>query len=522
MSKLKKVADQVIVITGATSGIGLATARTAAEKGAKLVLVARSEETLKEITQEIRAKGGEAIYVVADVGDEGQVKAASTAAIGEFGHYDTWINNAGVSIFGTIEETSTEDLRRLFETNFWGLVYGSRAAVEHFRQRGGGKLINLGSVASDVSIPLQGMYSASKHAVAGFTDALRMEVKHERLPISITLIKPTSIGTPFKDHAKNYMDKEPTLPPVVYDVQIVADTIVYAAEHDVRDMMVGGGGRMMKAMAGLMPKFSDWMGSRTMPSAQKTNKPAPGVQDRSLYKGGADGSERSDYPQIRKTSVYTTMEMHPTLTALGLAVGALVVTGLVLRSRSSSRPLVSAKTMRQLGRQLPDRSTLASYIPDSSTLRSYVPSARDVRSHLPSAHDVRSALPSASTVKSQLPSRSTLASYIPSASTVASYIPSVSDMQSTASDLKRQGRKAAEQLPDKSWFAKRWAAGSRDAHKLASHVPDTSWFAKRWEEGSRRAEKAAKQVPDRSWFEKRWAEGSRKARKATERTGLFG
>ena len=225
--KLKKLSEQVMVITGATSGIGLVTAREAARRGAKLVLAARSEGALGRLAGEINAAGGEAVHAAADVGREEDVRRIAETALARFGRVDTWVNNAGVSIYGRIVDTPVEDMRRLFETNFWGVVYGSRVAAEILRQRGGA-LINVGSVLSDRAIPVQGVYSASKHAVKGFTDALRMELEEEGAPVSVTLIKPSTIDTPYTKHAKNLLeDKEPALPPPVYAPETVAEAILH-------------------------------------------------------------------------------------------------------------------------------------------------------------------------------------------------------------------------------------------------------------------------------------------------------
>ena len=141
--KLKKLSEQVLVITGASSGIGLVTAREAARRGAKLVLVARAEDALRQLAEEINSAGGEAIHVVADVGREEDVRRAAEEALARFGRIDTWVNNAGVSIYGRILETPFEDMRRLYETNFWGVVYGSQTAARHLRGRGGA-IINVG------------------------------------------------------------------------------------------------------------------------------------------------------------------------------------------------------------------------------------------------------------------------------------------------------------------------------------------------------------------------------------------
>jgi NADP-dependent 3-hydroxy acid dehydrogenase YdfG len=177
----KPLQDQVIVITGASSGIGLATARMAARRGARVVMAARNEQDLKEAAEEIRANGGNALAVATDVSDEAAVSRLGEAALLEFGTVDTWVNNAGLSIYGKLVEVPLADKRKLFDINFWGVVHGCRTAIRLMKHRGG-VLINIGSEVSDVAIPLQGIYSASKHAVKGYTDALRMELEHDRIP----------------------------------------------------------------------------------------------------------------------------------------------------------------------------------------------------------------------------------------------------------------------------------------------------------------------------------------------------
>jgi short-subunit dehydrogenase len=252
--KLKNISEQTIVITGATSGIGLATARTAAKKGAKLVLIARNEEALRELADELNAGGTQAIYEAADVADEAALRRAAQMAEEAFGGFDTWVNNAGGSVYGRIMEVPIDDLRRLFETNVWGVVNGSRIAVEHLREKGGA-LINVGSEVSDAPIPLQGMYSASKHAVKGFTDALRMELEADAFPISVTLIKPTAIHTPFPENAKNYLAYEPHLPSPVYAPELVAEAILHCAETPTRDFFVGETAKAHSSMALNAPRL---------------------------------------------------------------------------------------------------------------------------------------------------------------------------------------------------------------------------------------------------------------------------
>src|SRR4051794_29374648 len=251
---LKPVEDQIIVITGATSGIGLATAKMAARRGARLVLVGRDEKALRDIETEIRRDGGEAIFVVADVADEEAMMAVAETALREFGGFDTWVNNAGVSIYGKVEETSMEDHHRVFDTNYWGVVIGSRIAATHLR-RHGGALINIGSVLSDRAIPLQTAYCASKHAVKGFTDGLRMELEADGAPVSVTLIKPGAIDTMFEEHARSLTGSEPFNPPPPYAPEVVARAILHAAGHPVRDLVVGSMGKLMSLSEKLAPRL---------------------------------------------------------------------------------------------------------------------------------------------------------------------------------------------------------------------------------------------------------------------------
>lgn len=255
---LKPLDQQVIVITGASSGIGLTTARSAAQRGAKVVLAARAEDTLKAVAEEISAQGGEAIHVATDVADRARVQCIADAAMARFGRIDTWLNDAGVSIYGKLEEVSEEDSRRLFDTNFWGVVNGSLVALPYLKANGGA-LINVGSEVSEAVIPLQGMYAASKHAVKGFTDALRVELENDEAPVTVTLIQPTAVDTPYPQHAANYMNKEPKLPTPMIDPQDVADAILHAAEHGDHHIKVGAMSKFNTLVANVVPALADKM-----------------------------------------------------------------------------------------------------------------------------------------------------------------------------------------------------------------------------------------------------------------------
>jgi len=319
--ELKPIKEQVVVITGASSGIGLATARLAAKRGARVVLAARSRPDLKRAVQRIREEGGEAVHVVADVGEPHEVEAIADAAIREFGGIDTWVNCAAVSIYGKLTEVPVKDARQLFETNFWGMVHGSLVGAEFLREKGGA-LINVGSVVSDVALPLQGYYVASKHAVKGFTDALRMELEKEGAPISVTLVKPGSIDTPFTRHARNYMEKEPELPPPVYHPRVVARAILHCAQKPKREIIVGGGGRMMTAMGAISPRLNDRYMESVVYRQQQSDEARPRKRRDSLYrpKKGSDEERGDTGRHVMRTSAYTAAKLHPVQTALALAL----------------------------------------------------------------------------------------------------------------------------------------------------------------------------------------------------------
>lgn len=319
--KLKPLNQQVIVITGASSGIGLVTARMAAQKGAKLILAARNEEALKQLTDELSKSGAKAAYVVTDVGDETQMKHVAEVAIAEFGGFDTWVNNAGVSIFGIITDVSIEDMKRMFDTNFWGTVYGSRIAVSHFKdQVKPGAIINVSSFFGDRATPVQSTYSASKFAVHGITDSLRMELSATELPISVTNVHPGRIDTPYNEHAQSYMLQQPAHRGYIYPPKSVAEAILHAATHPVRDMYVGFQAKFFAVMGYMFPTLTDKIMERWMFISQVADRPSRPREESGLYKHGYGLSERGTHQGhiYRRGSLYVAASKNPVLAGVAI------------------------------------------------------------------------------------------------------------------------------------------------------------------------------------------------------------
>ncbi|KKB35261.1 SDR family oxidoreductase [Bacillus thermotolerans] len=318
---LKKLSDQVIVITGASSGIGLVTARMAASQGAKVVAAARNEAALKELVNELKGKGHSAIYVKADVGREEDVNRIAETAIKEFGGFDTWVNNAGVSIYGHAMEVSNQDIQRMFETNFWGVVYGTKAAVNHFKNRTiPGALINVGSLFGDRGTVIQSTYAAAKFAVHGWTESIRMELEREKVPVSVTLIHPGRIDTPYNEHARSYLDQQPAHRGMIYPPEAVAEAILYAAENPKRDMYIGSQAKALQLLGALVPRLTDKLMEVIMYPTQHADRPSNPPEASALYHAGYGMHERgTNVGWIRSGSMYVKAAKHPILTSVAAA-----------------------------------------------------------------------------------------------------------------------------------------------------------------------------------------------------------
>jgi short-subunit dehydrogenase len=252
----RPLAEQVIVITGASSGIGRETAHQLAKHGASLVLVARSETALRETAAEVESFGGRALVVPADVALPDRMQWVAEQAARHFGRIDTWVNGASIATYGTVEQTTMDEMRRVIEVNLLGVIYGTKAALPFLRQSGG-TLINISSVTGVRAVPLLATYSAAKHGIVGFADALRMELDRDRSGVAVTTILPYGINTPFFNHARSKLGVLPRPTPPAYEPEAVAEAIVWAAEHPTREIVVGGAGKGVVLMQRLSPALLD-------------------------------------------------------------------------------------------------------------------------------------------------------------------------------------------------------------------------------------------------------------------------
>lgn len=330
---MKNLSEQVVVVTGASSGIGRETAIQFGERGARVVLAARNGEALENAAREVERAGGKAHAVVADVSRWEDVERIAAAAIEQFGGIDTWVNNAGISEYATVEDISADEMERIVAVNLLGEMYGSKVALEQMKKQGSGTIINIGSALSERAVPLQAAYCATKHGIRGFTDALRVELHADHPGIQVVLIEPSSINTPLFSHARSKMGVKPMPIPPIYEPSAVAQAIVHAAEHPVRDVVVGGSGKLMTIVDRISPSLLDRYMSqrRRMFSSQKTDQ--PDNQKDNLYEPmPGPGSVTGDFGEdSRATSVYTrAVELHPER-KIALTLGALAATLLLLR-----------------------------------------------------------------------------------------------------------------------------------------------------------------------------------------------
>jgi NAD(P)-dependent dehydrogenase (short-subunit alcohol dehydrogenase family) len=272
--RLKPLNQQVVVVMGASSGIGRAAALDFAAKGATVVCSARDEGGLATLVNEIRGKGGKAMAIIADVADAEQMVGVAECAAQELGGIDTWVHVAAVSVYARFEETRPAEFARVIEVNLLGQIHGALAALPHLRQAGRGSLICVSSVEGVISLPFQSAYAASKHGIIGFLDALRIELRREGVPINVTNIMPAGINTPLFQKALTRLGVEPRPAPPIYAPELVSRAILHAAVHESRDLVVGGAGVALLLARRISPHLTDaLLRGRPGFEAQLTNRP---------------------------------------------------------------------------------------------------------------------------------------------------------------------------------------------------------------------------------------------------------
>jgi NAD(P)-dependent dehydrogenase (short-subunit alcohol dehydrogenase family) len=305
----RPLSEQVVVIVGASSGIGRASALAFAARGSRVVCAARSKQALDTLVDQIRQEGGAAVAAPTDVADPAAVRALAELAEQQFGRIDTWVNDAAVSVWGRVEDITDAEFERVMRVNFLGQVYGTHAALPALRRAGGGVLIGVASVEGVRAVPLHGPYTASKFALRAFYDCLRMELAQEGRLIAVTTILPASIDTPFFEHARSKLSAMVKPPPPVYAPEAVAASIVYAAEHPRREIPVGGSAVGFFLGQRLSPAVSDALLSirRLGVGTQRTDRPdttTDNVDDAVDDQGRVHGS----YPgRVLRHSLFTTL-----------------------------------------------------------------------------------------------------------------------------------------------------------------------------------------------------------------------
>jgi NAD(P)-dependent dehydrogenase (short-subunit alcohol dehydrogenase family) len=281
--QLKPISQQVVAIIGASSGIGRETALQFARKGAKVVVSARNELGLNSLVAEIQATGGEAKAISGDVADFERVKAIANYTVEQYGRLDTWVHCAATGILAPFAEITPEEFKRVIDVTLMGQVYGAMAALPHLKQSGRGAMIHVSSMEGRRALPLQSPYSTAKHGLEGFLESLRVELQHDKIPISVTSIKPAVINTPFYNHVLTKLGVKPTGLPPYYSPKLVAEAILHTAEHPMRDFIVGDVGRILDLCQRLSPELMDAILVAIGFSGQRTSEPKSADGQNNLY-----------------------------------------------------------------------------------------------------------------------------------------------------------------------------------------------------------------------------------------------
>jgi NAD(P)-dependent dehydrogenase (short-subunit alcohol dehydrogenase family) len=287
--------EQVVVITGASGGIGRATVRAFARRGAKVALVARGEAGLKEALHEVEEAGSTGVAIPTDVADANAVEAAADQAERELGPIDVWVNVAFSSVFGTVQDITAEEFERVTAVSYLGYVYGTKSALARMKPRDRGVVVQVGSALAYRGIPLQSAYCGAKHAIQGFNEAVRCELLHERSGVHVTMVQMPAVNTPQFSWLTSRMHRQAQPVPPIYQPEVAARAVVYAAEHPRRrEYWVGGSTAATLIANAVAPGLLDRYLGRTGFDSQQTNAPHDPEQRGNLWRP-ADGPSGHDY-----------------------------------------------------------------------------------------------------------------------------------------------------------------------------------------------------------------------------------
>ncbi len=264
---------KVVVITGASAGVGRATAHAYGARGDAVALLARSEESLEAAAQEVRDRGGRALPIVCDVSDATAVEAAGAQVEAELGPIDVWVNNAMVTSLSRFEEMEPEEFRRVTDVTYHGVVHGTLTALRRMRPRDRGVIVQIGSSLAYRGIPLQSAYCGSKHAIQGFTESVRCELLHDGSKIHLTMVQLPALNTPQFTMARNRLPRHPMPVPPIYQPEVAADAIVWASEHRRREVWVGASTPPVIIGNALVPTAADHFLARTGFDSQQSDMP---------------------------------------------------------------------------------------------------------------------------------------------------------------------------------------------------------------------------------------------------------
>ena len=334
--QLKPINQQVVAVVGASSGIGREAALRFAREGAKVVVSARNEAGLATLVDEIQKAGGEATAIPADVAHFEQVQAIADHTVNHYGRLDTWVHSAANGILAPFEDITPEEFKRVIDVTLMGQVYGAKAALPYLKQTGGGALIHISSMEGRRSMPLQSAYSAAKHGLEGFLDSLRVELKHDKTPISVTSIKPAVIDTPYYNHVATKLGVKPTGIPPYYEPSLVADAILYAAQNPIRSFIVGDVGRVLDVLQKLSPELMDEILARIGYSGQKTQELKTEADPNNLFAPMEGYNQaKGDFDNLVVPSLSDGPAKNPILSWGALGIGVLLA-GLALKSVTST------------------------------------------------------------------------------------------------------------------------------------------------------------------------------------------